>query len=141
MNTYKLSNSIKRDLLNQDRWIHYDSIKKQRFSFAFLNALFSRYCAYYASLTYCCKGEDFNCCDEGYCSDEYHIGNDEILKCNKHMYDSVKKDMNRFFSHKKIGKRHVFVAANERYITVMIPMRDVTYYDILVEFDKTKPIN
>ena len=61
MNTYKLGNLIKKDLLKHFK---NSQIHKQRFSFSCLKKLCETYAIQeYVTNSYCCRGED-DCCWE-----------------------------------------------------------------------------
>lgn len=144
MNTYKLSNTIKKDLLEESKWMHYDTIKCQKLSFAFLNKLFSTYHASWCWKTYCCKGEDFNCSSDGWNSYEDCCSEEESIERNRREYDSIRKELKQYLSRKKIGHRSIFVAENKQCVVVVIPMRDLDPLrpsDTWLYFDKTHPFN
>lgn len=142
MNTYKLSNIIKREMLNDNKWRHYTNMKKQKFSFTFLRDLCSKYrVSEWTEFEHCCRHEDYNCWIEVHSSWMYKKGESDI-DFNNRVYSSIKRIVNSYLSKEQIGKRSTFVSENNRAIFVCIPMRDTSSKsDHWLIFDKNRPIN
>ena len=137
MNTYKLSNIIKKDFLDDKR---NKAIKKQKLSFSYLRDIFNTYyCSEWTTFEYCCRGEDHNCwIDVGsswmprHLSDKAH---------NNYIYKEIKYCINKFLDKKEIGRRSIYIAETNRdCIVVCIPLRDKVKYDQWLVFDKKRLI-
>lgn len=134
MNTYKLNNIIKKELLKK---FDNSQISKKQFSFALLNQLCNNYpIIEYIYENYCCHGED-KCCwiDEETCWMKYSLQKD----VNKTVYKRIKKGLkDKRFKNSiiNISKRNVFIGENDKVIFYCIPLRDKTKYDIWIVFDK-----
>lgn len=141
MDTYKLSNIMKRKVLKDNQWRHYASMKKQKFSFAFLRDLCSKYrVSEWTEFEHCCRNEDYNCWIEVHSSWMYKK-NESDADFNKRVYSSVKKIVNSHLSKEQIGKRSIFISENNGAIFVCIPMRDTSSKsDHWLIFDKNRPI-
>ena len=141
MDTYKLSNIIKREMLSDNKFRHYTSMKKQKFSFTFLRDLCSKYkVSEWTEFEHCCRYEDYNCWIEVHSSWMYKKGESDT-DFNKRVYSSIKRIANSHLTKKQIGKRSIFVSENKNVIFVCIPMRDTSSKsDHWLIFDKRQPI-
>ena len=141
MNTYKLSNIIKREVLKDNQFRHYDSMKKQKFSFAYLRELCATYkVSEWTEFEHCCKHEDYNCWIEVHSSWMYRK-NESAANFNRRVYLRLKGIVNSHFTKEQIGKRSIFISENKRAIFVCIPMRDTTSKsDHWIIFDKNQPL-
>ena len=141
MDTYKLSNIIKREMIDDNKWRHFTSMKKQKFSFTFLHDLCSKYrVSEWTEFEHCCRNEDHNCWIEVHSSWMYKKGESDA-DFNKRVYSCVKKIVNAHLTKKQIGKRSIFVAEKNNAIFVCIPMRDTSSKsDHYLIFDKERPI-
>jgi hypothetical protein len=141
MNTYKLSNIIKREVLNDNKFRHYTSMKKQKFSFTFLRDLCAKYrVSEWTEYEHCCRNEDYNCWIEVHSSWMYKNGELDT-DFNKRVYSSIKRIINAHLTKKQIGKRSIFVSENNRAVFVCIPMRDTSSKsDHWLIFDKRQTI-
>lgn len=139
MNTYKLGNLIKKDLLKHFK---NSQIHKQKFSFSHLKKLCETYAIReYVTDSYCCYGED-KCCwqEENLCwlQGAYpYLSNKEL---NKKIYFGFKRFFNSQASKKqlKLFKRKVFICENDKTIWFIVPLRDICKEDYFFVFDKTK---
>lgn len=139
MNTYKLGNLIKKDLLN---YFDNSEIHKQKFSFSYLRKLCETYVIQeYITNSYCCYGEDTPCWQDEDMSDIrfFYTGlsNTEI---NKKVYVGFKRFLNSKVIKKQfnISKRNIFIGENDKTIWFVVPLRDCYQEDIFFIFDKTK---
>lgn len=141
MNTYKLSNIIKREMLADGKQRHYASMKKQKFSFSFLKDLCSKYkICEWTEFEYCCKHEDYNCWIEVHSSWMYRK-NESHADFNRRVYLRLKGIVNSHFTKEQIGKRSIFISENKTAIFVCIPMRDTrSKSDHWLIFDKREHI-
>lgn len=142
MNTYKLSNIIKREVLDDNKKRHFHSMKKQKFSFSYLRELCLKYrVSEWCEFEYCCRHEDYNCWIEAHSSWMYKKGESDF-DFNRRIYSAIKRIVNSYLSKKQIGKRSIFVAENKKAIFVCIPMRDTQAKgDHWLLFDKNRPID
>ena len=140
MDTYKLSNIIKRKVLNDHKWRHYTNMKRQKFSFALLRDLCSKYrVSEWTEFEYCCRNEDHNCWIEVHSSWMYKKGESDA-DFNKRVYSSIKSIVNSNLTKKQIGKRSIFISESNDAIFVCIPLRDVSKSDHWLIFDKSRLI-
>lgn len=141
MNTYKLSNCVKKELL---KTFKNSEIRKQKFSYGFIHSLFNKYViSEYLSYSYCCYGEDINCwVDESVCwlKCGYKNYKPSTETLNKHFYSVLKSSLKqrKFEKSFDIFKRNLFIGENEDVICIYIPLRDIKKYDICLVFDKNK---
>jgi len=132
MNTYKLNNIIKKDLL---KTFKNEQISKKHFSFKLLRQLCETYPVIeFTEHDYCCYGED-KCCwiDENTC----WYRRTTIKNRNKLIYQGLKRGLKRKTNKFNIYNRNVFIGENDKYITYCIPLRDVDKTDYYLIFDKT----
>lgn len=141
MDTYKLSNIMKREMLDKNGRRHYISMKKQKFSFAYLQELCSKYrISEWAEFEHCCRHEDYNCWIEAHSSWMYRKG-ESATDFNKRVYSCIKNTVNKYLTKTQIGRRSIFVSETKTAIFVCIPMRDTrTKSDHYLIFDKRQPI-
>lgn len=133
MNTYKLNNIIKKDLLKRFK---NSQITKKHFSFKLLHELCNTYSiTEYVSEHYCCYGED-RCCwqDENSCWYDSHLTQKEI---NERIYRGLKKSLTSKSNKFDIYKRNIFMGENNKVIFYCIPLRDVWKEDLWIIFNKT----
>lgn len=132
MNTYKLNNIIKKDLLKK---FENSQISKKRFSFKLLNTLCKTYpITEFIEEHFCCYGED-KCCwyDENTCWYNETDPKDINLKVYRTLKKSLKSNTNKF----DICKRNIFIGEDDKVIFYCIPLRDMWKKDIWIIFDKT----
>jgi hypothetical protein len=141
MNTYKLSNIIKREVLNDNKMRHYTNMKKQKFSFAYLKEICLKYkVSEWTEFEHCCRYEDYNCWIEVHSSWMY-IKGESAYDFNQRVYRSIKGIINSHLTKTQIGRRSIFVSENETAIFVCMPMRDTkSKSDHWLIFDKRQPI-
>ena len=113
------------------------TIKKQRFSFKYLNELCNTYkIDEYTIWNYCCYGEDKNCwidVESSWMRDKYISDKD----LNKRIYSSIKRSiLDDFKDYKNIGKINIFIGESDDAIFLCIPMRDKRKYDFWICFNK-----
>lgn len=136
MNTYKLSNIIKKEFL-KDEHNRYKNLKKQKFSFAYLKNLFNTYyVSEWTTFEYCCRGEDFNCWIE--VNSSWMPRNLSDKEHNAYIYKQIKYCVNKTLTEKEIGNRSIFISETKKHncIVVCIPLRDKVKYDQWLVFDK-----
>ena len=136
MNTYKLSNIVKKDF-SKDKYKRYKNITKQKFSFAYLRNLFDTYyVSEWTTFEYCCRGEDYNCWIE--VGSSWMPRNLSDKEHNDYIYKKIKHCVNKALSKKEIGNRNIFISesVNHNCIVVCIPLRDKVKYDQWIVFDR-----
>ena len=141
MDTYKLSNIIKRHMVH-DKWNRFKNIKKQKLSFSFLRELCEKYyVSEWTEFEHCCMGEDHNCWIEVHSSWMKHGKKWTDNEYNREVYVRIKDVINSHFNKKQIGRRSIFIADGKNSIIVCIPMRDtIRKSDHWLVFDKAHPI-
>lgn len=138
MTTYKLSNTVKKDMLRSVKSSK-GQVNKQKLSFAYLNDLFNTYPVVEWDIErYCCYGEDRSCwidCESSWLS----LIHKNPFCLNREIYMSIKGTLNRTFKNKtELGKRSMFTAEivkqGRRYLNVCIPLRDKMKFDYWIVF-------
>ena len=141
MDAYKLSNIIKRHMV-QDKRNRYRNMSKKNFSFTYIKDLCEKY--YVSEWTeheHCCRGEDTCCWIEVHSSWMRHAKNYTDASYNKKVYYCIKSFVNEVLPKNKIGKRNMFIAEDDKYVIVCLPLRDVSKSDHWLVFDKRHPIS
>lgn len=139
MNTYKLSNIIKKEFVHDKK--RFGKHRAMNLSFAYLRELFDTYyVSEWTEFDYCCRGEDCNCWIDVE-SSWLRLRPMTDQEYNNRIYSSIKRDINSRLSKKRIGKRKIYIAENNRVILVCIPLRDVAKHDHYIIFDKTRPLS
>lgn len=133
MKKQKLYNIIRKDIdtFYDDSW----SIKRQKFSFKFLKALFDA-CeldSWWINL-YCCYGEDHSCwADENVCWWSGSLKNNPIRQ-----YYYVRNYINSILTPEQIKKWNIYIIENNESIVLNMPMRFAAKEDTQLVFKKIK---
>lgn len=140
MNRYKLGNITKKYLL---KTFKNSEISKKKFSFTLLNNLFNAYeCSEYL-INYYDTWEEDRCNWQDVESSWLSYENPDSKTLNKRIYKDVKQQFyyydNKHIRHKiNMYKRNLFIGENNKYLVVIIPLRDIKNIDIVISFNKSE---